>query len=568
MASITKQRQGKYTYLSESVSFWDHVNKRPDNTKVRIGKIDLATGEPVYKQEYLDRLAAAGEPTEGMRVWDPSDRAGGAAQGGALDAEAARAIVDSVKDFGTVYFLRELSEKIGLLGVLRDAMPDTWQGVFALACYLIAEDRPMMYCEEWVSSNAGLDAGSMSSQRVSDLLAEFGCQERNDFYQSWHRLIREREYIALDITSVSSYSKQIGACEWGYNRDGDDLPQVNICMLFGEDSKLPVYQAVYGGSINDVSTLRSTIAEFSSLVGSLDIMIVMDKGFFSTENLKLLMGGGESGHRYRFLMGAPFSSDVAKGQVEGERAEIDRVENVVLTSGAPIRGKHKLCDWGCGADLNTHVFFNPEKAVKARNELFGYVASLAREAAANPYDMKLYDEYSHYLDVVRPKVPGGAVKVGVREDVAAAELATTGWFVLVSNHIEDPQAAHDIYRMKDVVEKSFLQYKHNLGLDRLRVHGDERMQNKVFVAFIALVMVSAVHATMKKNELYKRMTLKKLMLSLAKLKSATFRGKTILRPVSKEQSDILKAFGIRLPDYDTLEPTMPKKRGRKPKQKN
>jgi hypothetical protein len=292
----------------------------------------------------------------------------------------------------------------------------------------------------------------------------------------------------------------------------------------------------------------------------------MDKGFFSADNIKLLLGGDGERHRYRFLMAAPFSSELAKSQVEGERIDIDRVENVVLTSGPPIRGKHNLCDWGCGADLNTHVFYNPEKAVKARNELFGYVASLAREAAADPYNMKLMDEYFHYLNIVRSQKPGGTAKVAIREDTVASELATTGWFVLVSNHIDDPQVAHDIYRMKDVVEKSFLQYKNNLGLDRLRVHGDDRMHNKVFVAFIALIMVSAIHGTMKRKGLYKRLTLKKLMLVLAKLKSATFSGKTILRPVTKEQSDILKAFGIGLPDYGTLEPTKPKKRGRKPKQ--
>ena len=29
--------------------------------------------------------------------------------------------------------------------------------------------------------------------------------------------------------------------------------------------------------------------------------------------------------------------------------------------------------------------------------------------------------------------------------------------------------------------------------------------------------------------------------------------------MTKEQTDIFKVFGVRLPDYDTLEPTVPKK---------
>ena len=566
MSSITRQNIGKYTYIYESESYWDTTNKRPDNNKTRIGKIDRRTGEPVYVQEYLDRLAARGESTEGMRLWNREKGDVEQVWGGlGGDVEIAKAIVESVKDFGVVYFLKEVAEKNGLLGVLRDAMREVWQEVFCLACYLVAADKPVMYCEEWVASNNGLEVGSMSSQRISDLLTAFGYAERNNFYRAWHKLIREREYIALDITSVSSYSGQMGACEWGYNRDGENLPQVNVCMLFGENSRLPVYQTVYNGSLRDVSTLKATISEFCALTSATDIMIVMDKGFFSTKNVNMLLGVGEGSLPCRFLLSIPFTSKFAKNQVESERKDIDSLNNVILTSGTPIRGIRKVRTWSGGKKLNTHVFFNPEKAAKERNELFGYVASLAKRAAAEPDNETLSAEYKKYLIVRKSQHAENGVTVNIREDVVSKELETVGWFILLSNHIEDAQTAHDVYRMKDVVEKGFLKYKNNLGLDRLRVHGDERMQNKVFVAFIALIIASAIHETMKEKDLFKLMTFDRLILTLAKLKSAEVNGKTVLRPVTKEQTEIFKAYGIPLPDYDTLKPTLPQKRGRKPK---
>jgi hypothetical protein len=61
MACISRQNVGKYTYLYESVSFRDQ-NGRPRNKKVSIGKIDSVTGKPVFKKEYLERMAAAGTP--------------------------------------------------------------------------------------------------------------------------------------------------------------------------------------------------------------------------------------------------------------------------------------------------------------------------------------------------------------------------------------------------------------------------------------------------------------------------------------------------------------------------
>ena len=566
MPSITKQRVGKYTYLYESESFWDTEKKRPDNKKTGIGKIDFLTGEPVYTREYLDRLVASGESIVGLRLWDKSKEARVIISSDYRnEAEVARSVIDSVKDFGVVYFLRHLSEQIGLLGILREAMPDIWQELFCLACYLIASDKPVMYCEEWVATNEGLDSGSMSSQRISDLLAGFDCADRNRFYSAWYKLIREREYLALDITSISSYSNQISSCEWGYNRDGEDLPQINICMLFGEDSKLPVYQTIYSGSLRDVSTLKVTISEFAALTGDADIMIVMDKGFFSAKNVSMLIAGSEGKQRYRFLISIPFTSKFAKDQVACEREGIDKIDNVVLTSGAPIRGVHKLCAWEDGAEIYVHVFFNPEKAVKDRNELFGYVTSLMHQAIAEPDNEKLAAEYKKYLVIRKPQQTGNDVTVSISEDVIAKELETVGWFVLLSNHIENAQNAHDVYRMKDVVEKGFLKYKNNLGLDRLRVHSDDRMQNKIFIAFIALIIVSAIHETMKKKNLFKSMTLDRLILTLAKLKSAKINGKTVLRPVTKEQSIIFSAFNIPSPDYDDRRPSPSKKRGKKPK---
>lgn len=68
----------------------------------------------------------------------------------------------------------------------------------------------------------------MSGQGISELLISFGHKERSDFYSRWCMYVCEKEYVALDITSVSSYSKNIGCMEWGYNRDGENLPQVNI----------------------------------------------------------------------------------------------------------------------------------------------------------------------------------------------------------------------------------------------------------------------------------------------------------------------------------------------------
>ena len=74
------------------------------------------------------------------------------------------------------------------------------------------------------------------------------------------------------------------------NRDGENLPQINMCMLMGQASRLPVYHTVYSGSLKDVSTLRTTLAKFDSVTDGRPVLAVMDKGFFSRKNVTAMLG--------------------------------------------------------------------------------------------------------------------------------------------------------------------------------------------------------------------------------------------------------------------------------------
>ena len=66
----------------------------------------------------------------------------------------------------------------------------------------------------------------------------------------------------------------------GYNRDGDDLAQVNLLMITSEHTHLPVYYRILSGSIRDVSALKESIRNLK-LLGTNTVRLIMDKGFYS-----------------------------------------------------------------------------------------------------------------------------------------------------------------------------------------------------------------------------------------------------------------------------------------------
>jgi len=527
MASITRQTVGNNTYLYESHSFRDDLG-RPRNRKVKIGKIDRNTGRPLYTQEYIDRMREAGTPV----AIPPPDRIDG------LEERIIQAL-DSLKSFGLFYFLHKTAIKIKLIKILQQTQPHYWEELCMLCFYLIAGDKPLMYMEDWIVEHEGYPVGKMSSQRLSELLGAFGQKERNDFFRAWCAENTSDEYMAVDITSISSYSKLITECEWGYNRDGEDLAQINLCLLFGEKTQLPVYQTVYSGSLKDVATFKTTMREMEAVSGGKKLVLVTDKGFYREKNVKMM---AEHYKESEFLMAVPFTNRWARELVRQERNGIDRVTNLIRTSGSPSRGVSREINVS-GLQLTAHILYNPERAISSRNDLYSHVVWLKEMVETGKDTSAFHREIEKYLLVKKDAV----THVEIRETVMERELETSGWLVIVGNGKLTVQQAHDIYRKKDVVEKAFMKYKNQLGLKRLRVHGDERMRNKLFVAFISLVLVSYIHKVMKEKDLYRKMTMEKMFITMTKLKKVAINGQHILRPLTKEQREIFSAFSIPQP---------------------
>jgi transposase len=298
---------------------------------------------------------------------------------------------------------------------------------------------------------------------------------------------------------------------------------------------------VYSGSIGDAATLKATLAELKAVSVDKKLVLVADKGFYSVKNVLMMIKQYTDSE---FLLAVPFANKWTVELVREERDGIGRIGNLIRTSGSPGRGVIREIDFE-GTPLSAYVLYNPRRATDERNSLYGYVSWL-KEQVETRKGMAAYSKETDKYLLVR-KGGGNKTSARIREDVLEHKLETAGWFVMLGNGSLTAQQAHDIYSKKDVVEKAFMKYKNQLGLKRLRVHSEERMRNKLFISFIALTLVSFIHKVMKEKGLYRKMTMEKMFITLAKLKKVTVNGQGILRPLTKEQRDIFIAFAIPRP---------------------
>jgi transposase len=527
MTSIVKCKSGKFTYLYESTSYRDE-NGKPRNNRKCIGRIDPETGEEKYNLDYLERQ------------WTKNNQLLLSDQKFYSDNDLKNLVC---KEYGVNYLMDNIVNSIGLTETLKRSLPETWEHVLTLAEYMVATGEPAMYCKYWLRKCEGFNSNELTSQKISNLLMAISYEERQNFYDNWAKKRLENELFALDITSISSYSELVEYVAWGYNRDKEKLAQVNVCMLVGEKSRLPIFQMEYNGAIKDVSTLKTTLSVASGINLS-NISIVMDKGFSSKQNIDFMLSKKEI---TRFLISLPFTMKFAKDAVNDVRSYIENSNNTIVIGDDVIRGISKSVLWNSEHKLYVHIFFNPDHAFKRHEELCKNALELKKIVLSNKATKEYSGDFIKYLDIQHVSTNKEGMKVLIRDDVIKKEILYTGFLVTISNFVSKAETAIKLYRDKDVVEKAFYRLKNFLDFGRLRIHSGRVMENKLFVGFISLIIISHIHRVMLDKGLYKNMTMRELLKELETVTVVNVKGKKILHPLTSTQKEIISAFGFPLP---------------------
>lgn len=79
-----------------------------------------------------------------------------------------------------------------------------------------------------------------------------------------------------------------------------------------------------------------------------------------------------------------------------------------------------------------------------------------------------------------------------------------GFFVLLSNELKNPITALKLYRMRDIAEKAFWNYKDRLNLRRTLTSSESSLEGKLFVEFVALIYLSYINKKMIDGHLYSK----------------------------------------------------------------
>jgi transposase len=375
----------------------------------------------------------------------------------------------------------------------------------------------------------------MDDVACSKLFASISEEDRKLFFNEWVRYRKEKEYIAYDVSSISTYSRNIECAEWGYNRDNEKLPQLNLGMYYGVPSRIPVYYDLYSGSIPDKSYMEFMMAKAKD-IGIRDVCYVMDRGFVTEDNVKYMYGNDVD-----FITAMPGARLESLKLIDESKGGIRKIANRIGEYEVYGTSRNIELYGGC---VQAHIYYDPEKQALDEKEMYAHVDKLQVELEKMSRSKRLTKRYTDYF-MINEKSKD-AFEYEVNGDKVDEMLSRAGFFILLSSKPDlSSRDVLKIYRTRDVIEKHFDQFKNRLDFKRMRTHWNKTTEGKMFIGFIALILRSALLCKVKNDPQTKSLTSEKVLIELKKIKSVTLTDLTkIIIPLTKIQKTILSSLGI------------------------
>ena len=530
--AIIKQldKRSGITYVYESTSYWDKEKQQPRSKRKLIGRLNPETGEVV--------------PTDGRGKRRSQQCPDNSAKRGPAPVVRTERLF-----YGATYLLDQIGVETGVAADLKACFPATYKQILSIAYYLILEDQnPLFRFRKWSKLHRHPYGKDIPSQRSTEIFQSITEEAKMRFFRLQGKRRSEKEYWAYDSTSISSYSETMKQVKYGKNKDGESLPQINLALLFGEDSGLPFYYRKLAGNIPDVKTIRELIRELDVL-GYEKIKLVMDRGFYSNANINALYK-----EHLKFLCGTSTALSFAKAYIREVGSQKDHYEH--YNSDLELYIFSKTIAWDYEQErpykgdtireerrMYLHLYFNPDKCADDGKALNRKLDTLKAELLSGKRVPEHERDYKKYFIIKETPKRGVSITYNQKEIDAARERY--GFFVLISNEVKDPVTALRLYRMRDIVEKAFWNIKERLNLRRTLTSSESSLDGKLFVEFVALIYLSYIKKKMEEAGLFSRYTMHELLDELDVIECFSEPGKAPIQgEVLKKQEQIYRELGV------------------------
>ncbi|MGP6238985.1 transposase [Cuniculiplasma sp. SKW4] len=382
-------------------------------------------------------------------------------------------------EYGNIALLYGIAEKT-ILPVLKEIYPYLYERIINYVILRNIQPLPMksirhLYEKTYLSR---MSDESMTPASISGMLSSLP-EERS--INVMRKLTENGEYVLMDSTAIFSRSENISFLEPGHNSREIHLPQINVMMLFSSTRIMPTFIRILPGSIRDVSAMSKTI----DMAGVEKCVIVADKGFFSSDNIKKL----KSKH-LSYIIPLRRNSSLIPEQ--------DHFMGVFMYDGKPVKYWKR----------NEDVYIYEDPVLKSEEEK-DYLIRIEE----NKKSKKQYDENE----------------------------INFGKLYLLSDLNEEPERIYRLYKQREYVEYAFNVYKNDLEADRSYLRDDHMLFTYMFLNLLSLYLHFQIL-----NMIDGKYSVRDVLLILSRIKIYKMEKSEIMSEVPKKSRELVEKLGIDL----------------------
>ncbi len=299
--------------------------------------------------------------------------------------------------FGNIFLLDHVSGKLGLTPLLKELFGEPYRDIMNLAYFFICDDRASYLYPYWLNEQHSPLVRRLTSEDISAVYQDVGKNQRavTDFFERWVALCSPKSGIYFDITSISSYSTNIDFVEWGYNRDHENLPQINMGIVCTKQSELPLFYQIYPGSISDVSTLNNCLKRLEWL-GIKDVVLILDRGFCSKANILKL---NDMRDNISFIQPMTFSLKLVRELIKKHRKDVRKMENAFKFKEEILHHHETLVDLE-GNAFKVHIYYNEKAGLDQRHGFLARLFDIEKKISSQKFE-----SMKKYLDFRSERIP-------------------------------------------------------------------------------------------------------------------------------------------------------------------
>ncbi|MDR1656964.1 MAG: hypothetical protein LBT47_05340 [Deltaproteobacteria bacterium] len=442
-----------------------------------------------------------------------------------------------VKSYGSQLLLENISKNIGLTDTLKDVFPDIWSEILTLAFYLVSENDFLRYCSDWLEHVEGmLDGPQLTITKIDEVLGNITEDRRIKFYAQWSKHLGDNEYLAYNVDSIISEKSSIDNIFLDYNKLNFESTLVNLALIFGAQSHLPVLAYAYSGQAAEASSFISAVDSFDFLNPTAPITFVFDKNFYNNKNINDVTYNNKS---RTFLIPIPLNNDLATYIIEQCGNNI-HVENFNFNNNKILFSFTIDLTYENTKNLKIYIFYDEKSNLTSQKDIYREIFMYKQDAESikNKYKALVHTDFFHLnsSDLL--------ASLELKHKNITNKYKHSGWFLILSNTDIDLTYILNTYNIKEYIDKYFLYIKNNLNIYNLYTNTNAYNNKKIFIGFISLILFSYMHNILTKNNLIKDTTVQKMIKDFNKIKTTNSGNKIYFSHLTPHQKLIYKVFNV------------------------